>query len=175
MLFSVPLGIITTSNIILLVTVCHQNSQMKTPDSRRSSGTRTSASGPMTARVVAIGLVHFLAVGPFSIAVLIPEFIQNIQKDGTIIRLDVVFTCFWFVNHGVNFVLYSLFGTAFRRDCYDFFCGRCSSRKRHGSSANIVSHGGSKDITGEEMTNISTIYDNTVVVEVNEISGGCIP
>ena len=160
MLYTVPLTIITTCNVIILVTICKQNRQIMSRDSRRHSGAGESASRAMTARVIAISVVHCMAVGPYSIAVLIPDFIQKVERIESISFLYIIFTCIWYINHSVNFILYSLFGSAFRQDCYDFFCRRCSDRVHRGTSSNMSVQAGSSDVTGAELTTISAICDH---------------
>ena len=127
LLYSFPLVIITASNVMILNTVCRRSNTLKTSKAysyaRRSQAVSTS----MTARVIAISVVHCISVGPYSIAVLIPDFVQNVDKIDSFTCMYVIFTFIWYINHGANFILYSLFGTAFRHDCYDLFCKRRSS------------------------------------------------
>lgn len=132
LLYSVPLLIITTCNVLILTTVCRRHNRLTTRDSQSHSKKRHTVSQAMTARVVAISFVHCLSVGPYSIAVLIPEFIQNVNKITYITCLFIIFTFIWYINHAVNFVLYSLFGTAFRKDCYRLFCKR-DTHDEHGT------------------------------------------
>ena len=121
LLFTVPLIIISFSNFTIIKRVCKRNKKLHMTDSyRHTHGNAVSTS--MTARVIAISLVHCVSVGPYSIAVLIPEFIQNVDKSDSVTCMYVVFTFIWYINHGANFILYSLFGSAFRRDCYDLLC-----------------------------------------------------
>ena len=129
-----PLVIISTCNVLILMTVCRRHNQLKTDHS--SSHVKTGSQA-MTARVVAISLMQIVTVGPYSLASLFPEFVQNINKVGYITFLIVLFSSIWYANHAVNFVLYSLFGKAFRHDCYALICKRDTNGKHGTESSNI--------------------------------------
>ena len=135
LLYSAPLAIITTCNVVILTTVYRRHKRLKTGDSTAHTTRQTGSQG-MTARVVAISVVHCISVGPYSTAVLFPEFLQNVNKIYYITILCIIFICIWFLNHAVNFFLYSLFGKAFLHDCYGVFC----SRVKHDNGATVQSN-----------------------------------
>ena len=123
-LFCVPITIITTCNIILVSTVIRERRRLYSLDSSCSSDLKIDGSGSMTARIVAVCVVHSITVGLGSIANVILEFKDNIGQVDWITFADNLFTCLWFMNTGCNFILYSLFGTAFRSDFRTLFCKR---------------------------------------------------
>ena len=77
----------------------------------------------VTARALAISLVHVISSAPFSIAVLVPGFVENafVRETGYYYYVGMVASFCTYLNHGCNFVLYSFFGTDFRRDTADLF------------------------------------------------------
>ena len=122
LIFSVPLVILTTCNIAALITVRRRNSKCIMGGFNGNQG-ETTASRAMTARVVAISVVHCISVGPYSISSLIPSYVNAINsREEAIVWLYSFFNFIWYLNHSVNFILYSLFGRAFRRDCKALFC-----------------------------------------------------
>ena len=123
-LFVLPVAMIIVCNVAILFEVVRQRNRLQTTDSRRMS--QTSAIDSMTARVIAVSLLHCLTVGPGSVGNMVPAYRQNIGVLESISMVDSVFNTLWIVNHGCNFVLYSAFGTAFRKDFRDMFCRVCS-------------------------------------------------
>ena len=119
-LFIEPIGIIIVLNIAILFEVVRQKNRLQTTDSRRMSQTSTSDS--MTARVIAVCFVHYLTFGPISVAKMVPAYRHNVGVLEPITMLHFVFDLLWIINHGSNFVLYSAFGTAFRKDFRKLFC-----------------------------------------------------
>lgn len=122
LLFSVPVGVLTLCNIVMLVTLCRRNRSI-IMNLQQSQKHRTEmVPGSMTARVVALSLVQCISVGPFSVAALIPGVLPEIKAVDTvkfIDRLLIVLVLIWYLNNCVNFILYSLFGKTFRQDCAD--------------------------------------------------------
>ena len=121
LLFSVPLFIITVCNLTILTIICRRPSAIATQSSSGSGHKYRSMSNTMTMRVVTISVVHCISVGPYSIAVLIPDFMNNVDKDYTITCLYIIFTFIWYINHASNFILYNIFGKTFRRDFKQIF------------------------------------------------------
>lgn len=122
LIFSIPFIILTTCNIIALLTVRYHSSDNLQENGGHRQGEH-SGSRAMTARVVAISVVHCISVGPFSVSVLVPSFVDAVNnKVEYIVWLYSVFNFIWYVNHGVNFILYSMFGTSFRQDCAALCC-----------------------------------------------------
>ena len=125
LLFSVPLGILLICNVIILFVVKRKNPALQEPAWKRKPEVHNSA---MTARVVALCLTLALSVGPYSIAALIPNLMSENKAVSTVFndRLMMVLLLIWYLNNSSNFILYSVTGRAFRRDCAAIFCRRCS-------------------------------------------------
>ena len=121
LLFSVPLLIITVCNVIILSIICRRPSTLANQSSSGSGNKYRSMSNAMTLRVVTISVVHCVSVGPYSVAVLVPDFINNVDKNYTITCLYIIFTFIWYINHASNFLLYNIFGKTFRRDLKQLF------------------------------------------------------
>ena len=141
LVFSAPLCILTVCNIIILVTVCRHKRNPALKDSR-SNGRGSSA---LTARVVMLSVVQCVSVGPYSIASLIPGALpENNAVDMVFFdRLFTITVMIWYLNNCVNFILYNVFGQAFRRDCMDLFrriC-RCPQQNRLIVSSRQFKHG----------------------------------
>ena len=131
LLFSAPVCILTVCNIIILVTVCRHKRNPALRNSTRFNGRGSSA---LTARVVMLSVVQCISVGPFSIASLIPGALPD-NKAVDMVFYDRLFTItvmIWYLNNCVNFILYNVFGQAFRRDCMGLFrrIFRCNQRKQ---------------------------------------------
>ena len=126
LIFSIPLCIFTICNMAALITMRRRNRNY-IMGGFHGNQRENSASRAMTARVIAISVVHCISVGPYSISSLIPSYVNAVNnRDEAIVWLYSFFNFIWYLNNGVNFILYSLFGRAFRRDCKVLFC-----RKRH--------------------------------------------
>ena len=111
LIFAVPSAIITVCNIIVLCKIAfHRKKLSKDP---RWNG--------VTARALAVSLVHVISSAPFSIAVLVPGFVENafVRETGYYYYVGMLASFCTYLNHGCNFVLYSFFGTDFRRDTVD--------------------------------------------------------
>ena len=148
LLFSIPLLIITVCNVIILMIVCRRRSRLTDQNSGCSGHTYQSMSNTMTLRVVAISVVHCISVGPYSVAVLVPEFINNVGKNDTITCLYILFTFIWYINHASNFLLYNICGRTFRRDCKQLLYNRrtvsysnCDTRSARLFGTELVSFG----------------------------------
>lgn len=133
--FSVPLSIIAIANLMILVSLFkrHRAPRRETKTDRKK-GVEYGMNS-MTKRAVALGVVHFISTGTFSIAVLIPGFYEKafVQQLDHYYYVGVVLIFTAYINHGANFILYSFFGTAFKRDCVELVCGR--TKLAHSSSA----------------------------------------
>ena len=114
LLFVVPFSFLIICNVILLMKIFHRHDAITSPDSlsHKRHG-KDFGFASMTARVVSISVTHCILVGPVAITGLVPDFPLP-----TYIMLHVLF----FLNHSVNFIFYSLVGTAFRRDWLEFLC-----------------------------------------------------
>ena len=160
LLFSAPVLILTVCNVIILVTLCRQKTALEGAESRQYGKSSRSVSGPLTARVIALSAVQCISVGPFSIAALIPGVLPNVQAVDTIQfinRMFIIMALIWYLNNCVNFVLYSLFGKAFRRDCIEVLCGQ---GHRSGDSSNSLCDSGkySKSDPAKSESSVSKKY-----------------
>ena len=134
LLFSVPLGILLVCNVIILVVVKRRNPALQELAWKRKPEVHSSA---MTARVVALCLTLALSVGPYSIAALIPDLMSENKAVSTVFndRLMMILLLIWYLNNSSNFILYSVTGRAFRRDCAAIFCRRCIHQPLESSTA----------------------------------------
>ena len=132
LLFAAPVSILTICNFIILIVLCRRKWDPALKDARTNQG----LSRALTARVMILSLVQCVSVGPFSIAALVPGVIPDVKAVDTVFvdRLLTILVLIWYLNNCVNFILYSLFGNAFRRDCVDLFRKICPSRQSRGSS-----------------------------------------
>ena len=124
LLFSVPLGILLICNMIILIVVKRRNTTLQEIVWKRKPEVHSSA---MTARVVALCLTLAFSVGPYSIVALIPNLMPENKAVSTVFsdRLMMILLLIWYVNNSSSFILYSVTGRAFRRDCAAMFCRRC--------------------------------------------------
>ena len=115
LIFSIPFTIILSCNMAILVMVVLRRKKLQTK-TRKGSLVQS-----VTTRAVALSLVHCLSTAPFSVSILIPEFYNKafISRTGPQYHIGVITVVCSYINNGVNFVLYSFFGTDFRRDCAD--------------------------------------------------------
>ena len=115
LLFVAPFTVLIACNVILLIKIFHRHDAIDMPCSmsQKRYG-RDFGFASMTARVVTISVTHIVLVGPVAITGMIPGFPLNIY---------IMMHVFFFLNHSVNFVFYSLVGTSFRRDWLELlFC-----------------------------------------------------
>ena len=123
--FVVPLVIITVSNIIISVIYVRQRRQSGSKR-RHSISEELTERHAMTTRAVALSIVHCVCAGSFSVAATFPDFFFKafVLKVGHYYYAGVIIAFISFANHSINPLLYSLFGTAFRRDCVDLLWKR---------------------------------------------------
>ena len=115
LIFSVPFALITISNVVVLYMIAFRRNKVQVKsDSRRNA---------ITARAISVSIVHCISSAPFSIAVLVPGFVENafVREIGYYYYIGVFVSLCTYLNHGVNFILYSFFGTDFRRDTGELF------------------------------------------------------
>ena len=111
LIFIIPFGIMTGGNFMVLYLVV---SSKRSAQSKLDSKIRA-----VTMRAVTISIVHCVTSGPFAMGVLIPGYFARAMsvkysKEYYIARISLILA---YVNHAVNFLLYSFFGSEFRRDC----------------------------------------------------------
>ena len=123
--FVVPLVIITVSNIIISVIYVRRRRHSASKRSHSISEELTERHA-MTTRAVALSIVHCVCAGSFSVAATFPDFFFRafVLKEGHYYYAGVILAFIAFANHSINPLLYSLFGTAFRRDCVDLLWRR---------------------------------------------------
>ena len=120
LLFAAPVSILTVCNCIITFVLCRRKWDPALKEARRNH----RLSRALTARVMILSLVQCVSVGPYSIAALVPGVIPyDVKAVDTVFvdRLLTILVLIWYLNNCVNFILYSLFGNAFRRDCKDIF------------------------------------------------------
>ena len=73
----------------------------------------------VTVRAVTISVTHCVTTGGFSMLVLIPGYFDRALniKNSPEYYIRTINLVLSYVNHAVNFILYSFFGSDFRRDC----------------------------------------------------------
>ena len=123
LIFLIPTAVISLCNILVLCVIAFRQKGVQMKKNSRRNG--------ITARALAVSLVHCVSSAPFSIAALVPGFIEKayIREIGHYYYAGVLISFCTFVNHGVNFILYSFFGTDFRLDTVELF-GRRPRRVR---------------------------------------------
>ena len=111
LIFIIPFGIITVSNFtVLYLVISSRNAAQSKLDSRIRA---------VTMRAVTISVMHCVTSGPFSMGILIPGYFSRAMsvKYSQEYYIRGVCLVLSYVNHAVNFLLYSVFGSEFRRDC----------------------------------------------------------
>ena len=111
LIFLIPFGIITISNLVVLYLVI---------SSRRATGSKMDSKiRAVTVRAVTISVTHCVTTGGFSMLVLIPGYFDRALniKNSPEYYIRTINLVLSYVNHAVNFILYSFFGSDFRRDC----------------------------------------------------------
>ena len=121
LIFIIPFTIMTASNMIVVyLLVARKSSMISKLDSKIRA---------VTMRAVAISVMHCLTSGSFTMSTLFPEFLDkgfNVKYSNEYYGLQITFILAY-INHAVNFLLYSFFGTDFRRDCADLFIKKTST------------------------------------------------
>ena len=121
-LFSLPLLVITVSNVTVLIVIKRQKRKLTTKDSCRSSQSDGSLNRSMTTWVITISTFHVISEGFWAISSQVEGFLENIYKDEIITWWYITTCCIWYLNHAINFIFYSVFGSAFRDDFIRIFC-----------------------------------------------------
>ena len=115
MIFIIPFTLMTGSNLVVVYfLVARKTSLVSKLDSKIRA---------VTIRAVAISVMHCLASGSFTMSTLFPDFLDNaynVKYSNEYYGLHITLILAY-INHAVNFILYSFFGTDFRRDCADLF------------------------------------------------------
>ena len=116
LIFVLPFTIITACNVtVIYFIVCLRKDLSSAMGSRRALA--------VTKRAIAVSVMHCITTGPFSVFVLIPGLAEKAfgVKYSTEFYLLTGVMIFAYLNHGINYILYSVFGSDFRRDCVELF------------------------------------------------------
>ena len=113
LIFIIPFTLMTGSNLtVLYFIVTRKHSTMKKLDKKIKA---------VTMRAVTISVMHCVTSGAFSMSVLIPGFLTRAfsvkySDEYYISKITLILAI---LNHSINFLLYSVFGSEFRRDLTD--------------------------------------------------------
>ena len=111
LIFIIPFTLMTGSNLAVLYLVVSNRNKMK---SNQDSKVKA-----VTLRAVTISVVHCLTSGPFAMSVLIPGYYSRAFGIPNSFEYysSTVILIMAYLNHALNFFLYSVFGSEFKRDC----------------------------------------------------------
>ena len=132
LIFIIPFGIMTASNLtVLYVVIISKNATQSTLDSKIKA---------VTMRAITISVVHCVTSGAFSMSVLIPGYFNRAlsvrySQEYYISRVTLILA---YVNHAINFLLYSFFGSEFRRDCAEIIKKKPTRVNHEGSNIRPV-------------------------------------
>ena len=164
LIFIIPFALITGSNLTVLYLLISRKNTSQTKLGSKVKG--------VTMRAVTISVMHCVTTGPFSISVLIPGYFSKALYDKYSQEYYINRVCLVlaFLNHAINFVLYSFFGSEFRRDCAEIVFKKQSavnpegqlSKRSNGQAGDDQSRTGSSRTNNEDKsktgkTNVSTI------------------
>ena len=144
LIFLIPFGIITLSNLAVLYLVV---------SSRKATGSKMDAKiRAVTVRAVTISVTHCVTTGGFSMLVLIPGYFNRALNIPNSLEyyIRTVVLVLSYVNHAVNFILYSFFGSDFRRDCAEILCK--TSTAVHPTGSTVRPSGGTASGTNKSGT-----------------------
>ena len=120
LVFAIPLCIITICNFSIIIRLIKSMRQIK-----KTQGCQTNIKDSqmisLTLRIFVLSTVHLISTGPVAVA----EVLKASSIDSTVffkfksIAVYRAFNLLFYLNSGVNFVLYCLFGNEFRQDMYD--------------------------------------------------------
>ena len=164
LIFIIPFALITGSNLTVLYLVVSRKNTSQTKLGSKVKG--------VTMRAVTISIMHCVTTGPFSISVLIPGYFSRAlsvkySQEYYINRVCLVLA---FLNHAINFVLYSFFGSEFRRDCADIIWKKSSAvhpdgqttPRPNGFTGEDKSVNGDSRANNEDMTNTGKTHESTI-------------
>ena len=113
LIFIIPFTLITVSNVMVMSLVILRRSV-------RHNGTKSRVKG-VTMRAISVSILHCVTAGPFSISVLVPGYLGTAltAKYSFEYYINKMFLLLSYLNHALNFVLYSCLGTDFKKDCME--------------------------------------------------------
>ena len=134
LIFVVPFTLITTCNVIVIYFIVFYRKRM-------NLATGTHCALAVTKRATAVSVMHCITTGPFFVFVLIPGLAERAYgvKYRTEFYVLTVVLIFAYLNHGINYILYNVFGSDFRRDCVKLFRLRHTSLSREMTFSTAVS------------------------------------
>ena len=155
LIFIIPFGIMTASNfMVLYLVVSSKNSTQSKLDSKVRA---------VTMRAVTISVVHCVTSGPFAMGVLIPGYFDRAlsvkySQEYYISRVTLILA---YTNHAINFLLYSFFGSDFRRDCTEII--KKKPTRVHPEGSNLRPSGGLTvdDRAGTENSRLNKTGENS--------------
>ena len=128
LLFSIPFFVITICNILIISKVIlrrkYHNAMLC--DSPEFGGRNTQLIGPITVRIIALSVVHCISSAPLTILVIDRA---RASQRGDYYLLRDVFNVLFYINNGINFVLYCVLGSGFRKDLLVLLCGATYRRR----------------------------------------------
>ena len=120
LVFAIPFTIITICNSLIMVKLIHSMRRIKKTQGGQTN-IKDSRMISLTFRIFILSTVHLLSTGPIATAeVMIASSVDSsVFFSYTNIPMYRAFNLLFYLNSGVNFVLYCLFGHEFRQDLYD--------------------------------------------------------
>ena len=110
LIFIIPFSLITISNLAVLYLIVSRKTMIQSKLDSKIKG--------ITMRAVIISVMHCVTTGPFSVSILFPGYFSRAMNVKYSDEYYINRICFIlaFLNHAINFVLYSFFGSEFGRD-----------------------------------------------------------
>ena len=121
LIFIVPFTLISICNTAVLFVIVTRGKSLQSTHGSRAVG--------VTIRAVAVSVLHCLTTGPFAISLQVPGYLSRALtvKYSQEYYINKVILLLAFLNHAVNFILYSFFGSDFRGDCATLLCVKKST------------------------------------------------
>ena len=119
LIFAIPFCIITLSNSLIIVKLCIRIRVFRGDEANKAC-IKESRIASLTARVLVLSIVHCLSTGPIAIAEVMKA--SSLENEVTFMIHSTLFkglNLLFYLNSGVNFILYCLFGGEFRQDLLD--------------------------------------------------------
>ena len=113
LIFIIPFSLMTGSNVLVLYHIISQKNAAWAHNDKKIKA--------VTLRAVIVSVAHCVTSGAFSVSVLIPGLLEKAfaVKYSKEYYISEIFLVLAYLNHSINFLLYSMFGTEFRRDCVE--------------------------------------------------------
>ena len=151
LIFVVPFTLIAVCNAFVISFIIKASKNI-------TSGKKAGRALAVTKRAVVVSVMHCVTTGPFSIFVLIPE----VSEKALMVKYSpeyyglVAILLFAYLNHGVNYIIYSAFGTDFRRDCAELLRSKRAINRSNSSvnrsSSSVMIKSNSVDMTLSTIT-----------------------